>query len=269
MKVTRTETSVTLSLHGLSVSINPLHHSKLLLSHSNFRPAPSFPYDAFALLARYDALGGAGLQAAVPGPVLDSLRAVADVRMECFASPLNCRYGPHCSAFEDTDAAFGSLGSFFDFRPVEGSYEANPPFVPSFISRMRAHMDELLSATSSPLSFCVVVPEWKADEGWAELCRSRHLVRRVSVPQREHVYQEGTAYRRRAEARVASFDTTIFWLQNEAGRVRYGQDGGDAVLEAFGGGSRGGRGAREGRGVGRLRRHESTRAAEILRSCAR
>jgi hypothetical protein len=34
------------------------------------------------------------------------------------ASPLNARWGSFCSAFADTDAPFGSLGSFFAFRPV-------------------------------------------------------------------------------------------------------------------------------------------------------
>ena len=59
------------------------------------------------------------------------------VNMECFASPLNSRYARFCSAFPDTDAAFGSRGSFFHFRPTHGSFQANPPFVPEVISRGR------------------------------------------------------------------------------------------------------------------------------------
>ena len=53
--------------------------------------------------------------------------------MECFASPLNCYCPRFCSAFPDTDSVFGSVGSFFDFEFVEGSFEANPPFVVSAI----------------------------------------------------------------------------------------------------------------------------------------
>jgi hypothetical protein len=49
------------------------------------------------------------------------------VSVECFASPLNCHLPAFCSAFPDTDAAFGSLGSFFDFFPTEGSFQVNPP----------------------------------------------------------------------------------------------------------------------------------------------
>ena len=46
------------------------------------------------------------------------------VSAECFASPLNWQTQLYCSAFKDTDAWFGSQGSFFNFLPTEdGSYE--------------------------------------------------------------------------------------------------------------------------------------------------
>lgn len=40
--------------------------------------------------------------------------------------------------------AFCSLGSFFDFRPTEGAFEANPPFVRDVILKMANHMEHLL-----------------------------------------------------------------------------------------------------------------------------
>lgn len=40
--------------------------------------------------------------------------------------------------------SYGSVGSFFDFRPTEGAYEANPPFVRDVILKMANHMDSLL-----------------------------------------------------------------------------------------------------------------------------
>ena len=64
------------------------------------------------------------------GLIFDVLLRGLDITFECFASPLNCRYSRFCSAFRDTDAAFGSIGSFFDSEPRQGSFEANPPFVP-------------------------------------------------------------------------------------------------------------------------------------------
>ena len=90
-----------------------------------------FLHRTFALLARYDTIGGAGYQAAMPEPAFDYLTSEYDVSTECFASPLNC-YLPHFhSAFPDTDAPFGSLGSFFALRCSSegGSYESNPPFL--------------------------------------------------------------------------------------------------------------------------------------------
>ena len=82
--------------------------------------------------ARYEALRGAGYQCAVPGAAFDALLPSLGPTVECFASPLNARYERFCSAFgDDLEAQFGSLGSFFDFDPREGSFEANPPLVPT------------------------------------------------------------------------------------------------------------------------------------------
>eukprot|EP00960_Hanusia_phi_P017900 526160-Hanusia_phi.AAC.1 len=83
----------------------------------------------FVLLLRYEALGGHGFQAAVGGQSFDVLYRELQCSFECFASPLNCRYDKFCSAFVDTDAAFGSLGSFFSsaFSPTEGKFEVPHP----------------------------------------------------------------------------------------------------------------------------------------------
>ena len=53
-------------------------------------------------------------QCAVPGACFESLRAVLGNTVECFASPLNCRYERYFSAFPGLERSFGSLGSFFD-----------------------------------------------------------------------------------------------------------------------------------------------------------
>ena len=49
------------------------------------------------------------------------------VDLKVFVSPLNSTYAWHCSAFPDTDACFGSLGSFFDLHPREGSLRLTHP----------------------------------------------------------------------------------------------------------------------------------------------
>lgn len=86
-------------------------------------------------------------QAAVHPEVLDELCSRFSTQLECFASPLNCRWPSFCSMFPDTDAPFGSSGDFFQFFPQRGSFEANPPFDRSFVSSMTAHMQKLLLQT--------------------------------------------------------------------------------------------------------------------------
>ena len=39
-----------------------------------------------------------------------------------------CHPPGYCSAFHDVDRYFGSFGSFYEFWPKRGCYEANPPF---------------------------------------------------------------------------------------------------------------------------------------------
>ena len=120
----------------------------------------AFHVALFCLLERYRGIKGSGFQAAIPGLVFEVLLRDFGATVECFASPLNCRYGRFCSAFPDCDSPFGSLGSFFCFFPREGSFQANPPFVPSLIHAMCCHMCALLSraeASGDALSFTIIV----------------------------------------------------------------------------------------------------------------
>lgn len=93
------------------------------------------------------------MQAAVHPEVLDELRRRLSTQLECFASPLNCRWPSYCSMFPDTDAPFGSRGDFFQFCPTGGSFEANPPFDRAFVSSMAIHMQNLLLQTEVRLIF--------------------------------------------------------------------------------------------------------------------
>ena len=84
-----------------------------------------FRVDLARLLLRYKAIGGSGFQAALGGGAFAVLRSAFGTNMETFASPLNARTSPFCSAFADTDRAFGSVGSFLELRPESGSFEAS------------------------------------------------------------------------------------------------------------------------------------------------
>ena len=181
----------------------------------------------FSLLARYDALGGAGYQAALNETAFDVLKKRLGVGCEAFASPLNCRYGRFCSAFPDVDKPFGSLGSFFDFKPTRGSFEMNPPFVPESLLAAATHADALLKTAETQggrLSIVVVVPAWRDVPMWKALDESPFKRgETLVVPASEHGFCDGAQHCRppRERHRVSSYDTGVFFLQTEAGARRW------------------------------------------------
>ena len=141
-----------LTCSKISVEITVRHYEKLrrLFDKSRaHREKLTFEQVLFCCLARYSALQGGhhrtgGFQASIHEKCFDVLRDDFGCDFECFASPFNCNMDRYCSKFEDVDSYFGSLGSFFDFKPEAGCYEANPPFSETLVLRMTEHMEELL-----------------------------------------------------------------------------------------------------------------------------
>lgn len=189
--------------------------------------APADQHTAFLLhvwrmILRYQAVfgpgrfEGGGLHAAIPSAVFQCLQDRLGVTVECFASPLNATLSQYCSMFPDTDAVFGSKGSFFDFEPTEGSFEANPPFVEEILVLMIERMAMLLDKASGPMSFCVFLASWTDTPAWPLLQHSPFMRREISLPAREHVYVSGHQH-----LNPAVFDavhsSTVFVLQNDAG----------------------------------------------------
>ena len=78
------------------------------------------------------------------------------------------------------DMYIGSLGSFMNFRPKHGAFEANPPLSPTILADMREHMHVLLKQADGPMSFVVTVANWEHPEVWASAVYnniiSRHIV---------------------------------------------------------------------------------------------
>eukprot|EP00438_Fugacium_kawagutii_P007801 Skav236036 [mRNA] locus=scaffold1509:132863:133792:+ [translate_table: standard] len=137
----------------------------------------------FCLLCRYDAMcgpghkEGGGFHAAIPSIAFDALESIADersgaVKVEAFASPQLCRgrSGWHfCSAFNDLDIFFGSLGRFLDeemsigrFAEKQGTtgtpvfFEVNPPFVRGVVLRLCEKLLQALElAHSEGRSLCI------------------------------------------------------------------------------------------------------------------
>lgn len=206
-------------LPGLKDSIGDSDNNKETSRVSNSQ----FDDDLFCLLARYSVLEGYGWQAAIAQPVLAALNKNFGVTVECFSSPLNNFLPTYCSFFPDTDAAFGSVGSFFDFQPSEGSFEANPPFVASLMVQMVLRMDSLLTAATGPMSFAVVVPAWCEDAHWPHLLTSNFNKGYFIVPATEHSYCDGRQHGSSIDERYrpAPFDTAVFFLQNAEGAKKW------------------------------------------------
>jgi len=101
-----------------------------------------FRYQALAATARNDPSIPSSSDAdeaderSLPPRVFDALVSLFGAQMECFASPFNCRYSVFCSSQWDLDGYFGSVGSFFAFRPLDGMYVAHPSPVSGVVEGM-------------------------------------------------------------------------------------------------------------------------------------
>lgn len=215
-----------------------------------------FSQALFTLLLRYDALEGAGLQSAIPPQVFRWMHSRFGCSWECFASPFNCWLenntlgGKFGSAFGDTDSVFSSAGSFFDIdflalakKEGGGCFQANPPFASKFIESMCSRMHQFLVGTGDtdtdgvPIMFVIFVPAWRESLGWKALESSPYLTWHTLLLQKEdeHFYAEGTQHRRKkndnsktgdkndrhGSHRIASFDSSVFFLQNAAAQEKW------------------------------------------------
>lgn len=184
-------------------------------------PPPALLQRLFCVLARYETFSGnaGGIQGAVPHYVFDALENHLGVAAECFASPLNAHFPAFCSAFPDTDAPFGSRGSFFAFRPLAGAFEANPPFVNATMLAMARHIIALLDAAAaagSSLLFFVIVPSWTDAYFFALLRDSRHTRLTRSEGRKAHEYIDGLQHRAGRCTWGANVDSTWFVLATDA-----------------------------------------------------
>nr|CAG4637646.1 EOG090X02BU [Chydorus sphaericus] len=242
-----------LRFKGDAVRVNNLHFQKLeqLYRYNCFedRKFEWFLPRVWCLLKRYQSYMGSsgqgasnegqGTQGALPLTVFEALNKHFGVTFECFASPLNCYFRQFSSAFPDTDGYFGSRGPILEFKPVSGSFEANPPFCEELMDAMVTHFERLLSDSNEPLSFIVFFPEWRepAPPVLKRLEESTWKRRQVVVPTFEHEYRHGYQHIvPKPEVNVrAAHGTVIVWLQNEPGFNKWGptDERVDALLEAY------------------------------------
>lgn len=265
-----------LRFHGDTMCINNTHLTKLehLYRYNCFddKKFEMFLSRVWCMLKRYQTYLGINesqaTQMALPVTVFECLQRSFGVTFECFASPLNCYFRQHCSAFADTDSYFGSRGPFLDFRPVSGSFQANPPYCEELMEAMVNHFERLLADSTEPLSFVVFLPEWRdpAPNALIKLEGSHFKRKQVVVPAMEHEYRHGFQHilpkyvksvawnekfhrfarlpyyhsfpflHFRGEVNIrAAHGTLVVWLQNAAGTARWGptEERVEALLEAW------------------------------------
>uniref|UniRef100_A0A3P9KEG6 mRNA (2'-O-methyladenosine-N(6)-)-methyltransferase n=1 Tax=Oryzias latipes TaxID=8090 RepID=A0A3P9KEG6_ORYLA len=224
-----------LRFKGEMVKVNRGHFSKLeLLYRYSCIDDPRFEKflsRVWCLLKRYQVMFGSsnnegtGLQGALPVSVFEALNRQFGVSFECFASPLNCYFKQYCSAFPDIDGFFGSRGPFLSFRPVSGSFEANPPFCEELMDRMVTHFEDLLEQSSEPLSFIIFIPEWRdpVTPALTRMEESRFLRHQLSVSAYEHEYRSGSQHVCKREDMYyrAVHGTAVLFLQNDAGFAKW------------------------------------------------
>jgi hypothetical protein len=204
--------------------VSPSYQQKLEQLYKKYGSASGEGLDAVlaVVLMRYDALKGSVFQARLPPGVMSVLKRDFGVFMECFASPLSCYFPRYCSMFSD-DFAFGSVGSFFQFRPLDGSFVAFPPLVSSVVIAAVRHIEDLLIGSNRALSFLVVVHGNVTDDSpiMQTALSSKFLVHRQAFAAKEHVLTDGQAFRKATLLKLALAPTSFVFLQNEAGTKRW------------------------------------------------
>ena len=225
--------------YSIRHSLNNKHTDKLRDLYKVNSSDNSFNHTLFVLLTRYDSLTrelhtskreASSYHAALPKDVFQFLTDEMGVTMECFASPLNCYYPNYCSAFADTDVWFGSCGSFFDFHPINGSFEVNPPFTEEVMLAMVDHIERLLNDSNEPLSFAVIIPEWidPPTPALVQMQKSMYRTEDFVVNPHKHSYIEGSQHkfdvvRDQSGKNVfgAIHASHVFFLQNKQGMKKW------------------------------------------------
>lgn len=191
----------------------------------------------YCLLKRYQSMMGDSCRGeghcheiSLSLPVMDCLRKEFEVSFECFASPLNCFFKHFCSPFSDTDSYFGSRGSFLEFYPISGSFVCHPPVQEDLILSTVDHVEACLrNSREDPLSFVVVLPDFKADQeesdkAVAKLMGSQFKRESFSLPAFQHEFKTGFQHvlNQKEEMLKSQYPTVVVILQNDSGFLKWG-----------------------------------------------
>ena len=114
----------------------------------------------WAIIYRYQLLGSNNHQLAVLPNIMTLMKQDYNLNFECFASSINSTFNNYCSIYYDLERFFGSIGSFFNFTPIKGTYGFNPPYQKEIINKGIYKLLESLDNTKEELTFIITIPIW-------------------------------------------------------------------------------------------------------------
>ena len=195
----------------------------LFLSHQ--AAGDQFLTRAYNCVLRYETLAkfDQGTQGSVPERVFQVLRSEFGVHHECFASPLNCTMESFNSVFPDVDRFFGSQGSFFDYWPDTGAFEANPPFDEGSVAQCFHHINAILKRAEDaadgdlPLLFVTVTPFVPE-----HILTRRFVLNTLKLAPNNHAYTLGFNHRKSHEGEwCPNAETCVCFVGNSAAAAQW------------------------------------------------
>jgi hypothetical protein len=114
----------------------------------------------WAIIFRYQLLGSNNHQLAVLPNVMKQMKNDYNLNFECFASSINSTFKQYCSIYWDLEKHFGSVGSFFNIIPSQGTFGFNPPYQKDIINKGIHKLFNFLEQATDNLTFIITVPIW-------------------------------------------------------------------------------------------------------------
>lgn len=149
-------------INNLIIPIN--EYNKMI---NNYKKT-NFTYECideiiWIILYRYQLLSSNNNQLGVLPSALDIMKKEFKLNFECFASAINTSTLKFSSIYYDVEKYFGSVGSFFNTKFLEGCFSFNPPYqkdiIDNGIIKIFEHLD-YATTFDLKLSFIITIPIW-------------------------------------------------------------------------------------------------------------
>ena len=133
-------------------------HDKLVSKYTG--PPNKINDYLWAIIFRYQLLGSNNHQLAVLPTIMNQMKIDYGLDFECFASTINSNFSNYCSIYYDLEKYFGSVGSFFNIEPLNGTFGFNPPYQKDIIEHGINKLFEHLTKAIDKLTFIITIPIW-------------------------------------------------------------------------------------------------------------